>query len=109
MSMGKISYLYGPRVRVSILEFSPSLTESGHAERADINYIVRRFRQTGNMPAGRQGAYGDVTKLQTPLQERVAFAKETIEKTNAFFSEKEKELKTKQNIKEEEQQSGSGG
>lgn len=64
-----------------------SLTEQGHAESVDVNNIVRRFHRTGVLPpAAHPPVYADVTRLQAPLQERIAFAASTISAVDDFLA-----------------------
>ena len=53
---------YGPKRKVVLDNFEPSLTEQAHKEEVDINGIVRRYQRTGTFDhvAKYGGEYGDV-------------------------------------------------
>lgn len=62
MPVSKFRTYSSPRLRVPTVIHGPSMTKQSHKDECDINYILKRFMQTGELPdAGRIGAYGDVT------------------------------------------------
>lgn len=57
-----------------------SMTQISHAEACDINFIVKRFARTGQLPPpARQPVYGDVTGLQGDLTERFEWARQLVQ------------------------------
>lgn len=70
-----------------------SLTEQSHGAGCDINSIVARHARSGGIPPPSvPPQYADVTKLQMPLQQRIAFAERITQVTNEFFEDKEAAL-----------------
>jgi len=63
-----------------------SRTEQSHAAAVDINNIIRRFARTGELPPALNPAvYEDVTRLQVPLAERIAFAEGTFRSAQGYL------------------------
>lgn len=72
------------RHRCAVHPAGKSMTDQSHAEASDINFIVHRFARSGQLPpATRTPFYGDVTNLQGPLQERLAWASDILERHQA--------------------------
>lgn len=54
------------RTRLAIATGGVSLTRQAAKQQTDVNHIVSRFMETGQLPpATRQGQYADVSNLQT--------------------------------------------
>lgn len=51
------------RRRVQIFFSQPSLTKQEFKDETDINNIVKRYRDTGELPPQRQGRYEDVSQI----------------------------------------------
>lgn len=76
------------RHRVITVIDGESMTETGHEALSDINNIVKRYKRTGLMPPGRgPGQYMDVSGLQMPLEERIAFTQKVAAKRMAEIEE----------------------
>jgi len=70
------------RLRVTSDTIGETMTEQSHAEASDINYIVRRFQRTGQLPPAKPGigaSYMDCTVLSGGLLELTNTARQTME------------------------------
>jgi len=75
------------RHRVQEAPEGASLTEQSHAEGSDINFIVRRFARTGQLPPpSREAIYADCTNLSGPLLERIQWAEDIISSHEAALA-----------------------
>lgn len=78
------------RVRVQIEFTEESLTEQSHKQDVDINNIIRRHARIGSLPPPSRAAYyGDVTRLQEPLEARMAFSSELLENVELELSRRQ--------------------
>jgi len=68
------------RKRVAFKSDLPSMTHQSHADSCDINKIIRRFDNTGELPT-RPGdpQFADVTHLQGDLTEKINYSRETLD------------------------------
>lgn len=56
-----------------------SMTEQSHSDACDINVIVARHARFGSIPPPEYPPqYADVTALQAPLSERIAFSERVL-------------------------------
>jgi len=69
------------RVSVMTVNTDPSMTQQQYKDECDINHIMSRYMQTGELPRTKLGVYGDFsdmpdyqTALNTVLQAQDAFA-----------------------------------
>lgn len=51
------------RKRVPIYFKDPSLAQQNLKEETDINHIIKKYKETGELPVQKRGFYGDVTQI----------------------------------------------
>lgn len=70
----------------------PSITEQSHAKECDVNFIMKRFQKTGQLPVSKtaQPVYIDVTNLTDfqDMHNKVAAARQKFEALPAAEREK---------------------
>ncbi|AXH74345.1 MAG: internal scaffolding protein [Microviridae sp.] len=65
---GNVFDFYKPHAHKEHYDFGPSLTRQEFAEECDINVIMKRFENTGQLPANtREPVYMDLTDMPTDL------------------------------------------
>lgn len=87
--------------------YGESRTHQSHAESCDINNIIKRFDNTGELPpATREPQYADVTALQGDLTERINQSRETLDTAGRQLEENQAEqekLKTQKQLELEQE------
>ena len=78
------------RLRVQSVPIGESMTLQSEKDLTDINYIVKQFDRSGDLPPGKgPGQYIDVTMLNGDLLDVMARAQEIIDDASAYFQERE--------------------
>lgn len=68
-----------------------AVTEQSHRDLVDINNIVRRHARGGLIPPPTTPPqYADVTRLQEPLMQRMAFSEAAVSAVSDFVVERER-------------------
>lgn len=74
------------RLRIQTLTPDESMTLQSEKDLTDINYIVKQFDRSGELPGGRgPGEYLDVTMLNADLLEVMERSQEIIDKATVYF------------------------
>lgn len=95
------------RLRVTVRSDLASRTQQSHKDQCDINKILRRFDNTGELPPPtREAQYGDVTGLQGDLTERINTSREVLDQAGRDLSaaqqaQAEEERKRQVDLEEE--------
>lgn len=78
------------RERHQTILIGESMTHQSHRDLCDINNVIKRFENTGEMPQGtREAQYGDVTNLQqNDLTERIQQSREILHKAGEYLEAK---------------------
>lgn len=85
------------RVRVYTRVRGVSRTHQSHKDQVDINNIVRRFDQTGELPpSNRQPQYADVTLLQGDLTDRINRSREVLDQAGRTHEQLQAQRKADQ-------------
>lgn len=83
-----------------------SMTSQSDRDPSDVNYIVRRFQRTGELPPNPRGLeprYEDVTPLQENLTDAYNKALETTEAYNQLLTEQQQKEKLEEENKNTEE------
>lgn len=82
------------RVRTPTIIEGKSMTHQSHAEKCDINHIIRRFDRTGVLPPEtRPAQYHDVTALQGDLTERINSSRQVLDTAGRALQEHRDKVK----------------
>lgn len=85
-------YVRHPHERARVLTpvRGKSMTHQSHKDLCDINSIVRRFENTGQLPEStKQPQYADVSALQSDLTERINESRAVLDQAGRALHEKQ--------------------